>query len=255
VISGQAPGAATEFEVASVKASEPSPPGFLRVRMGGDPGMVDYKNVTLKAVIARAYEIKDFQISGPEWLETARFDILAKTPPNTPKAQIPRMLQALLAQRFKLVVQREQRVMPVFAMVVGKGGFALKPLEGDPESRTTISVGPKGRELSGPTTMLDLAGMISKMMDRPVVDATGIKGTYDLHLEWVPDEREGGEMRAAVAHIGGGGGEEHGTVPEAASGQTLSGALRDTLGLKLEARKMPVDVVVVVRAEKVPTEN
>jgi uncharacterized protein (TIGR03435 family) len=166
------------------------------------------------------------------------------------------MLVTLLAERFKLVVRREQKIMPVYALLPGKSGFSLKRLEGDPESRTTIMVGPKGRELVGPTTMADLAGTISRMMDRPVLDATAIQGSYDVHLTWVPDEREGGEMRAAVAHIGGGGGEEHAPVPEAAAGgQTLFGALQETLGLKLEARRMPVDILVVVKAEKVPTQN
>src|ERR1035438_7727950 len=116
---GQTPAAPPAFEVASVKPAPPPTPGSIKVQMGGDPGMVDYKNVSLKTVIALAYEMKEFQISGPDWLEAARFDILAKVPANAPKAQIPLMLQNLLAERFKLTVHREQKVMPVYAMVVG----------------------------------------------------------------------------------------------------------------------------------------
>ena len=85
----QTPAAAPAFEVASVKPAPPPTPGKFMVQMGGDPGMVDYKNVSLKTVIARAYEMKEYQVSGPDWLDSARFDILAKTPPNTPREQIP----------------------------------------------------------------------------------------------------------------------------------------------------------------------
>jgi uncharacterized protein (TIGR03435 family) len=130
---GQTPAAAPAFEVASVKPAPPPTPGSIKVQMGGDPGMVDYKNVSLKTLIARAYRMKEYQISGPDWLETARFDILAKVPPNAPKGQVPPMLQNLLAERFKLTVHREQKVMPAYAMVVGKNGLKVKPLEGEPE--------------------------------------------------------------------------------------------------------------------------
>ena len=148
---GQTPAAPPAFEVASVKpAPPPADPDELRVQIGGDPGMIDYENVSLKMMIARAYEMKEFQISGPDWLETARFDILAKVPPNAPKGQTPLMLQNLLAERFKLKVHREQKVMPVYAMVVAKGGLKVKPLEGEPEGRMSLMMRPKGRQMSGP---------------------------------------------------------------------------------------------------------
>jgi uncharacterized protein (TIGR03435 family) len=120
------------FEVASVKPAPPPTEGKFMVQMGGDPGMVDYKNVSLKTLIARAYEMKDYQVSGPDWLDSARFDVVAKIPPNTSPGQVPMMLQTLLAERFKLTAHREQKVMPAYAMVVGKNGPKLKPLEGEP---------------------------------------------------------------------------------------------------------------------------
>src|ERR1700752_3527746 len=92
-VSAQAPGAAPSFEVASVKPAPPPTPGMIKMQMGGDPGMVDYKNVSLKALIARAYEMKEYQVSGPDWLDTERFDVLAKTPPDTPRDRVPLMLQ------------------------------------------------------------------------------------------------------------------------------------------------------------------
>jgi uncharacterized protein (TIGR03435 family) len=253
---GQTPPAAPAFEVASVKPAPPPTPGMIKVQMGGDPGMVDYKNVSLKTVIARAYAMKEYQISGPDWLEAARFDILAKVPPNTPKGQIPPMLQNLLAERFKLTVHREQKVMPVYAMVVGKNGLKLKPLDGEPEGRQRNMFSPKGRAFSGQMTLAALAAALSQMLDRPVVDLSGIKGTYDIDLEWVPDEHESGaltKMRIMGGQAGGGA-EAHGETSDP-NGQSIFGALQEKLGLRLEGRKSPVDILVVDGAEKVPTEN
>src|ERR1017187_5691868 len=214
---GQTPAAPPAFEVASVKpAPPPADPGELRVQIGGDPGMIDYKNVSLKMVIARAYEMKEFQISGPDWIETARFDILAKVPPNAPKGQIPLMLQNLLAERFKLTVHREQKVMPVYAMVVGKGGLKVKPLEGDPEGSMRNMFSPKGRAFSGQMTLAALAAALSRSEERRVVDLSGVKGTYDVDLEWVPDEHESSaltKMRVMGGQAGGGA-EAHGERSE-----------------------------------------
>jgi uncharacterized protein (TIGR03435 family) len=254
---GQTPVGAPAFEVASVKpAAPPANPGQLRVEMGGDPGMIDYKNVSLKTVIARAYRMKEFQISGPDWIETARFDILAKVPPNAPKGQIPPMLQNLLAERFKLTVHREQKVMPVYAMVVGKGGLMVKPMEGEPEGSMSNKFSPKGRAFSGQMTLSALAAALSQMLDRPVVDLSGIKGTYDIDLEWVPDEHESSALTKMRIMGGpaGGGAEAHGETPDP-NGQSIFGALQEKLGLRLEGRKSPVDILVVDAAEKVPTEN
>ena len=252
---GQTPASAPAFEVASVKPAPPPTPGKIEMRMGGDPGMVDYKNVSLKTVIARAYEVKEFQISGPDWLDSTRFDIVAKVPPNAPTGQIPAMLRTLLAERFKLTAHREQKVMPVYAMLVGKSGFKLKPLDGEPEGRMNMRLGPKGRDLSGPATLSALAGALSQMLDRPVVDLTEIKGTYDIDLEWVPDEREGGGIMAKMKGMAeAASGDAHGD-PLGPGGLSLFGALQEKLGLKVEARKSPVDILVVDAAEKVPTEN
>ena len=253
---GQTPAAPPAFEVASVKPAPPPTPGMIKVQMGGDPGMIDYKNVSLKTVIARAYQMKEFQISGPDWIETARFDILAKVPPNAPKEQIPPMLQNLLAERFKLTVHREQKVMPVYAMVVGKGGLKVKPLEGDPEGSMSNRFSPKGRAFSGQMTLAALAAALSQMLDRPVLDLSGIKGAYDIDLEWVPDEHESGaltKMRIMGGQAGGGA-EAHGETPDS-NGPSIFAALQEKLGLRLDGRKSPVDILVVDGAEKVPTEN
>jgi uncharacterized protein (TIGR03435 family) len=254
---GQAPPAPPAFEVASVKpAPPPTNPGQLKVQMGGDPGMIDYRNVSLRTVIARAYQMKEFQVSGPDWIETARFDILAKVPPNASKEQTPLMLQNLLAERFKLTVHREQKVMPVYAMVVAKSGFKLKPLEGEPEGRMQNMFSPKGRAFSGQMTLAALAAALSQMLDRPVLDLSGIKGAYDIALEWVPDEHESSALTKMQIMGGpaGGGAEAHGEAADP-NGPSIFGALQEKLGLLLEGRKSPVDILVVDGAEKVPTEN
>ena len=255
VVFSQTTAAPPAFDVASVKPAPPPTEGKFMVQMGGDPGMVDYKNVSLKTLIARAHEMKDYQVSGPDWLDSARFDVVAKIPPNTPPGQVPLMLQTLLAERFKLTAHREQKVMPVYAMVVGKNGPKLKPVDGEPGGRMRMSIGPRGRQMSGPTTMSALAGGLSQMLDRPVVDLTELKGTYDIDLEWVPDEREGGGMMAKMKAMAEAASTDAHGDPLGPNGLSLFGALQDKLGLRMEARKSPVDIVVVDSAQQVPTEN
>jgi uncharacterized protein (TIGR03435 family) len=145
--------------------------------------------------------------------------------------------------------------MPVYAMLVGKGGFKLKPLEGEPDGRMRMSMSPRGRTMSGPTTMSALAGGLASMLDRPVVDLTELKGTYNVDLEWVPDEREGGGLMAKMKAMAEAASTDPHGDPSGPTGLTLFGALQDKLGLRLEARKSPVDILVVDSGEKVPTEN
>jgi uncharacterized protein (TIGR03435 family) len=132
------------FEVASVKQAAPQTDGRIMVRMGGDPGRVDYANVALKAVLARAYNVKQHQITGPAWLDD-RYDITAKVPEGVPADQVPLMLQALLAERFKMTIHKETKDQSVYALVVGKSGPKLtksepvKPGEEAPGPRTFSS--------------------------------------------------------------------------------------------------------------------
>jgi uncharacterized protein (TIGR03435 family) len=114
------------FEVASVKQAAPQTDGRMFVRMGGDAGRVDYANVSLKQVLGKAYDVKSYQITGPSWLDSERYDIIAKVPDGVPKEQIPAMLQALLAERFHMTIHRETKEQSVYAIVVGKGELKLK---------------------------------------------------------------------------------------------------------------------------------
>ena len=114
------------FEVASVKPAAPQTDGQVMVSMRGDAGRVAYANVSLKQVLAKAYDVKSYQITGPAWLGTEHYDILAKAPDGVPKEQVPAMLQALLAERFHMTIHRETKDQSVYAIVVGKGELKLK---------------------------------------------------------------------------------------------------------------------------------
>jgi uncharacterized protein (TIGR03435 family) len=245
------------FEVASIKPAPPPTDGRLMIRMGGDAGRLDYNNVSLKDLLRAAYKVKDPQITGPDWMGSERFNLVAKLPEGASKDQVPAMLQTLLADRFKLTLHKEQKVVPAYALLVGKGGAKLHPAEG--EGRLRVMMGPKGRHMSGVASMTSFADTISNVMDRPVIDLTGIKGSFDIDLEWSGDDGPQ-SMRA----MRGPGGPEGGPRPEgaprpeahdeSADAPSIFTAL-DKLGLKLDPRKEPVDILIIDHAEKVPTEN
>jgi uncharacterized protein (TIGR03435 family) len=127
----QAPDASPTFEVASIKAAAPQQMGRMMVGMRGgpgtrDPGQVAFSNANLKMLLTQAYNIKDFQVSGPAALDTERFDIVAKVPRDATKEQFRVMLQNLLAERFKLALHKETREAAVYALLVAKGGVKMK---------------------------------------------------------------------------------------------------------------------------------
>src|ERR1017187_586637 len=127
----------TQFDVASVKPAAPIAGNTIRVMMRGgpgssDPGQITYTNVSLKNVLMNAYGVKDFQISGPGWLDSERYDIVAKVPRGATKEQSKVMMQNLLAERFKLALHREKKDLPMYALVVGKNGPKLTESVEDP---------------------------------------------------------------------------------------------------------------------------
>src|ERR1019366_1137981 len=121
-----------EFEVATIKAATPPDRGQImagapmHVGMKIDAARVDIGFMSLADLIRTAYDVKPYQISGPDWIKSERFDILAKMPDGATKEQVPAMLQALLADRFKLTVHKESQEHPIYALIVGKGGSKLK---------------------------------------------------------------------------------------------------------------------------------
>ena len=137
----QSTGNPPSFEVASVKPAAPMTDGRIRVMTRGgpgtpDPGQITYSNVSIKNVMTTAYNVKGYQISGPDWLDSLRFDITAKVPPGTTKEQFQLMLQNLLAERFKLTLHHQSKDLPIYALVVAKGGPKLKESVDDPNAAT-----------------------------------------------------------------------------------------------------------------------
>ena len=213
---------AQQFEVASIKPSD-APDGSSS-GITTTPGRISAHNVTLRRCVRGAWDLEDAQIfGGPKWFDEDRYNIDAKAAGSAGDHDLMIMLQALLAERFKLVVHREQRTFSGYALVVGKG-LKAKPSEGNGSSinSTRKSIAAHG------CTMAHLAEKLSEALHVAVVDQTGIPGGFDFMLEWSPEDM--------------------------ASGPSLFTALQEQLGLKLQASKVPVEVVVVDRAEK-PTEN
>jgi len=249
-----------------------------------DPGRVNWENVSLRDMLRAAYGLRDYQISGPDWMNSTRFNVVAKLPPGTTRDQYALMWQALLKERFGLAAHRETKDLPAYALVVAKGGPKLPEAKDDPPM-TADGGGPGGPRggggFGGPrgggpmrNGMMMMRGLghleakgipvsqfvdiMSRQLDRPVEDQTGLKGDYDFKLDYTPDESTNGSMMkmgmpTPMRRLEGGG---DGAGPNADSnGQSLFTAIQTQLGLKLEAKKLPLDMLVVDHAEKAPTEN
>lgn len=275
--------AGQSFDVASVKPHPPSGDMRIMVRMGrgcpnpDDPGRLNFENVTLRNILTLAYNVKGFQISGPASLDDGRFDLTAKVPDGTSKEDCQKMLQDLIAERFKMTVHHEHKDLPSLALVVAKGGVKMQkyeePKNADdaPKPAPGAAFNPRGPMPAGAMRMMmqpgkmhltangigmtQLVDMLSNQLGQPVVDETGLKDKYNVDLEFAPDMRAmglpmlpGGTMAHDTAGPGGGPG------PEADSAPSLQTAIQD-LGLKLESKKAPMDVVVIDHIEKTPTEN
>jgi uncharacterized protein (TIGR03435 family) len=200
------------------------------------------ENVSLWKCITFAYglpEDKDYALTGPDWIKSERFDINASMPPNTRWEEMRRMMQTLLAQRFHLTIHRETKEQSVYALVVGKGGSKLQEVEPG-EGRFNMS---KGQIRAQKAPLFAFAERLSQFVDRPVLDMTGLKGAFDFTLEWAPESGTG---------IPAGAGGEAAT---ASAGPSIFTAIQQQLGLRLEARKASVEVMVVDRADRVPVEN
>jgi uncharacterized protein (TIGR03435 family) len=231
------------FLAASVKPGDPSPGAGPMILV--DPGRVQYSNVTLRTLLTRAYALKDYQVKGPDWLGTLRYTLIATTPPGTSDATVAEMLRALLAERFELKLRRTQEEMPVYALTVGKGGPKLAKGDGGALSVRSGAGVLRGKNLS----MWNLANLLGALVDRPVLDLTGVEGVYDLSLEFAPDTALGPGMSKLSAEAA-----ASGRPLDAAPGPSIFTAVQQ-LGLKLDARKAPVEILVVESASRVPVKN
>ncbi len=228
-----------KFEVATVKLSPPPEGDLININLGRfQGGRLTMANVTLSDAIKFAYElVSDAQLSGPDWIKTIRFDIVAEAPPDTPMERLHLMMRALLAERLHLVLGHGQKVLPYLALVIGKGGPKLQKANADQPANQGFQV--RGRINHNQMSMANLASLLSRFERQTVVDRTGLSGLFVVKLEWAPDNNL---PRA----------EDAGPQPDRPS---LFEAVEEQLGLKLESRRGPLEVLAVEQAAKVPDEN
>jgi uncharacterized protein (TIGR03435 family) len=262
------------FDVASVKTNT-SGAGMIMI---GPPtgGRFRATNATLKILVGLAYKMQNFAISGgPGWIDSEHYDIEAKaTDPNLTIDQMRPMLQALLEERFQLKIHTEKKDVPVYALLSGKNGVKLPaakeggcvvfdaknppppPAPGRGGAGAPVNLGPPpcGGLMIGPfqmqggnISMTQFVGGLSNLLGRPVLDKTGLTGTFDLHLEYSPEGLAMGRGGMPMPPP------PPGAAPDTSS-PTIFTAVQEQLGLRLESQKAPDDTLVIDHAEKA-TEN
>ena len=199
------------------------------------PAGIEGTNDSLSMLIRFAYHLQPNQLSGPAWLDTAAFDVIAKASHQATAEELRQMLQSLLAERLKMVVHQEEKQVVSYVLVVDKGGLKIRPVEGT--NRNMHGTGHSFEATEAPLSQL--AGNLAGLLRRAVVDETNTPGSFTYTLSWSPENQSAAEKGAAAA------------IP----GPTLLEALREQLGLRLEERKIPMQVLVVDHVERRPTEN
>jgi uncharacterized protein (TIGR03435 family) len=263
------------FEAASVKPASPQNTGRGSVRGGpgtSDPTQITFTNVTLATVFLRAWDLKSWQLSAPDWVSSKRYDIIAKLRSGTSKEQLAEMLRNLLADRFQARTHPETRNIEGYEIVPGKNGLKIrtaKPADSanqpppGPDSAPKIDAngfpilsqpglvlmeGRKGRSVVSFVTakaqpLSALADFLSGEFHEPILDSTRLTGLFDFTLEFAP------EAPGAVSASPRGVEDLNDAAPN------LLTALPQQLGLQLQPGKIPTRVVVVDAAQQTPTEN
>lgn len=273
----QAPTQRLQFEVASIRPARPPGPDPDNEQSGLqiDGSQARFSDQTIRNLIARAYDIQAGQVRGPEWIGSLRFDIDAKLPDGSTVNQVPKMLQSLLADRFGLKIHLEPKEMSAYALILGKQPLRLQESSPDSEpsnTQGTVSVAASGSRAGvamnlqngGSYTFADnqfqfhrvsmdlIALNLARYLDRPVVNMTGLKGLYDLTLNVTEDD-----YYILLVRLGSNAGVA--LPPQSlsllsASPVSLFDAL-DQHGLHMDARKLPLDQIVVDHVLQTPTEN
>jgi uncharacterized protein (TIGR03435 family) len=267
------------FEVASIRPSTDAPRQAVAAAGRTDGSQFRIAGLTIRDYISMGYAVKLNQISGPDWITTDRFDIAATMPEGSRPDQVPGMMQKLLEDRFELKTHREKKEFPVYALRVSSAGLKMREVQSDPGAESSDPKTPQAftRQGSGrgifvdlgqgssfnfadnrfeakKVTMASLGGMLERFLDHPVIDATAVNGSYDVAFDLSPEDYRVMLIRAATAA---------GLVmsPDALRALDTSpspASLFEGLakfGLNLEARKAPLDVLVVDSIRKTPTEN
>jgi len=237
---GQTVESSPAFEAASVKLNTGSGPYFK-----AGPGQIEIRNYPLKILIFVAYGVNDYSFSGPNWLDSVKLDVVAKLPASaaglSPKDRALMtnvMLQGLLAERFKLKIHREEKVVPGYALVVAPGGPKLRRVEA-PQIVNAVT---PGSITAHSVPIAQIAASVAAAVGRPVRDRTGLSGNYEVNLKFAPDDT----VLAGAENTS----KDPGDRPP-----SIFTALQEQLGLRLEPRNFPIQIVVVDHVERVPTEN
>ena len=261
---GAAFGQSARFDLATIKTSLPLAALRAAGRIPHDgmrvsPDRVEFESAPLSYLIRLAYKVEDYQVSGPDFMDRQRFDIIAMMPGGATGEQIPEMLRALLVERFKLAVRKEAKEQTVYALVVGKDGPKMKESEPGAES-IDLPKGRGGRQIlfavpspdgvrtysmlngvmvyeAQKISMAELARMLKAYVDEPVIDRTELEGTYQMAMD-VPYGPNAPRTPAAAEP----------------SGVSIFASV-EKLGLRLEKGKAAIEHIFVEHLEKSPTEN
>ena len=232
-----------EFAVASVKVNRPGSAGGegseLEKIVASQTG-IDLRNVSLRSAIRWAYGVREYQIAGPDWMGSLKYDIEAKSAAAASGEELRGMLQTLLADRFQLVLHRESKELPVYGMTAGKKAGKLQRSAGGESSMRPIG----GALVFRNYTMAELAERLATRpfsLDRVVVDETGLDGAFDFALELADS---GASLKQTLEGMA-----------SAGQSSTMVTILQEQLGLVFKARKASIDNLVVDRCEKIPTPN
>lgn len=221
------------FSVASIKRNASVNSNSSTSFLPG--GRFSARFTTLSRLIINSYRIKDYQLSGgPDWAYSERYDVDAKSDDSLTRDEMRLMIQNLLSERFQLKIQRDTKELPVYALTQGKAGMKLQEAPDRPTSGFDVG---SGQLLGYGVSMTELADQLSRMLDRPVIDLTAISGTFDLKLQYAPIESQPNAQAA----------------PDPSAPDIVT-AVAEQLGLRLEAVKAPIEVLVISRAVK-PDEN
>jgi uncharacterized protein (TIGR03435 family) len=220
---------AQTFEVASVKPSAPGQRGGIVRPMPGNQAYMA-QNMPLRILMTVAYTVTNRQISGgPDWIDTEPWDLMAKADRAYPVEQLRVMLQKVLEERFQMKVRRETREMPVWELVVDKGGPKMPKHDPTDINRAPMGPGPgpNGRGMAGQNLPISyLAFSLSRMLDRNVIDKTGLDGVWDVSIDFVREQDPNQD------------------------GPSIFTAVREQLGLRLVSARGPVEHLVIEGAER-----